>query len=85
MTSDDTPISRRAALTATGAAVLATAAASSPAAAQSGGTYVDKDAVGYQPEPQTQVCTDCIHWDSRCRVVHDATDPNGWCEAYTVA
>jgi anaerobic selenocysteine-containing dehydrogenase len=84
MTPDDTRISRRTALTATGAAVLATAVVSSPAAAQSE-TYVDHETVGYQPEPYTQICTDCIHWDSRCRVVHDATDPNGWCQAYTAA
>jgi hypothetical protein len=56
-----------------------------PAAAQSA-TYVDKATIGYKSEPDIQLCSTCLHWNnSACRVVHDANNPGGRCQAYTTA
>ena len=83
MTIEKSPISRRAALTTGGAAVLATAAVTRSAAAQDS-TYADKDSVGYIAEPYVEQCSTCLHWNnSACRVVDDADNPNGWCQAHT--
>ena len=85
MTIEKSPITRRAALTSGGAAVLATAAATTSAAAQNS-PYADKDTVGYIAEPYVQQCSTCLHWNnSACRVVDDADNPNGWCQAHTAA
>ena len=85
MTFDRSFVSRRAALTSTGAAVLATAAVTAPAAAQSG-PYADKESVGYIAQPFVQQCSACLHWNnSACRVVDGADNPDGWCQAHTPA
>lgn len=75
-------ILRKFAVTAGGAAMLATTASGNRAAAQ---TKVTQKAVAYQDKPKgEQRCDNCMQFQapSSCKVVEGNIEPGGWCTVY---
>jgi len=75
-------ILRSLALTAGGAAVLATSASLNRAAAQ---TKVTQKAVSYQDTPKGALrCDNCTQFEapSSCKIVEGTIAPAGWCTVY---